>query len=268
MTALIFDLDDTLLVQEKTNRDLLAQMGKEIGLNPLSFVDSFLNEMALSYGTLKSLGWCRQIGISAGELLWGDFSLPQPTLQSQTDLHHWEILSQEVPLFRSRVWNRALGREFSPSRVQELAETFLLRRKELLVLLPGAAEVLTELSAQYTLAILTNGAPGLQWYKIQACGLAHLFQVKIVSGDWGIGKPHPRIFEITLKALESHLGQKPAKTFMIGNSLSSDIRGADHAGLPSLWLDWENATPPQDLNPTAIVKTLGEIPAALSGLFN
>jgi len=117
------------------------------------------------------------------------------------------------------------------------------------------------LKKDYDLAILTNGAPELQWSKIHKSGVEDLFDSVTVSGDYSIGKPRKEIFEVVMA---KHPGA--AGFVMIGNSLTSDIRGARNAGLPCVW--FEQGDEPKDVavKPDAVIRSLSELPDALASL--
>jgi putative hydrolase of the HAD superfamily len=96
--------------------------------------------------------------------------------------------------------------------------------------MPDALEILTRLSGRYTLGLLTNGAPDLQREKIAASGTESLFSQIVISGVYGIGKPHPEIF----LHLTDRLGVSPAEAVMVGNSQRDTA--ALQPGIISIWL--------------------------------
>lgn len=69
----------------------------------------------------------------------------------------------------------------------------------------------------------------------QELGLAPYLDLAITSGEVGKGKPHPPIF---LAALE-RAGVQAPEALMVGDSYSSDIRGARGVGIKPLLLDRE-----------------------------
>ena len=56
---------------------------------------------------------------------------------------------------------------------------------------------LLSLSKKYELGILTNGFPS-RHAQIENSGLEHLFNIIIVSGDYGTEKPSPKIYKIAV----------------------------------------------------------------------
>lgn len=107
------------------------------------------------------------------------------------------------------------------------------------VQLPQAKSTLEYLLARgYRVGLLTNGDSARQWAKVHACGLYPYFEDIIVSGDHPFEKPDPAIFQLSL----SHFGVEAKDALFVGDTVTTDIIGAQRAGIDSLWLtpDTEN----------------------------
>ena len=118
------------------------------------------------------------------------------------------------------------------------------------------------LASDYTLALLTNGAPDLQREKIAASGLEPFFKAIAVSGEHGIGKPKPEIFH----RLHRELEVSPEEVVMVGNSLERDIAGARNAGIRSIWVRVPGSEEHADVTPDHTIISLAEIPEILNRL--
>jgi putative hydrolase of the HAD superfamily len=59
------------------------------------------------------------------------------------------------------------------------------------------------------------------------------FDMVIASGEMGVAKPDPAIFQVALDKLL--LG--PEAVWHVGDSLANDVAGAKAAGLTSVWLN-------------------------------
>lgn len=99
--------------------------------------------------------------------------------------------------------------------------------------LPGAREAVTALADDHRVGVVTNGPPAMQSKKLAALGLDDAFGTVVHAGYDAPPKPDPAPFH---RALDS-LGGTPESAVHIGNSLSSDVAGAQAAGLQSVWLD-------------------------------
>ena len=78
----------------------------------------------------------------------------------------------------------------------------------------------------------------------------------IISEEGGLSKPDPRIFEYAMKIL----GYPRRDTvLMVGDSLSSDIRGGINAGIDTCWYNPHGARCSGDFTPTYEIRTLHEL---------
>ncbi len=96
-------------------------------------------------------------------------------------------------------------------------------------------------AAGLRLAIITNRAHGDDEFvdELHAYGLREPFEVIISSDQVGYRKPHPKIFEAALEALD--LGA--AEVAMVGDRPEADVAGANRVGMPSIWI--RKVTPPE-----------------------
>jgi putative hydrolase of the HAD superfamily len=97
-----------------------------------------------------------------------------------------------------------------------------------------AADVLTELRRRgFLLAAVTNRAFGGERFRadLRAAGLDIGWDAEVVSVEVGYLKPHPAIFEETLR----RLGVKAEEALMVGNSLAEDVAGAQRMGMRAAW---------------------------------
>jgi putative hydrolase of the HAD superfamily len=78
----------------------------------------------------------------------------------------------------------------------------------------------------------------------------------------GIGKPDPRIFEVTC----AQLGLSPADCVYVGDRLETDALAAQAAGLRGIWLDRGLYVPAEvDSAGISVIHDLRELKALLSG---
>ena len=121
---------------------------------------------------------------------------------------------------------------------------------------PGACEVLRDLDELYPLGLITNGPTDAQWRKINKFDLSEIFEVILVSGQLGIAKPDPRIFDVALEGLRV----APEEAIMVGNSLEHDHLGAMNAGVRFVWANHRNEDLPDGWpEPDHIVGSFAEL---------
>lgn len=92
--------------------------------------------------------------------------------------------------------------------------------------------LLQSLRARFKLGIVSNFYGNLREI-LDATELGPLFDCVGDSGVVGKIKPDPEFFRHVLTGL----GAEPAEAFMVGDSLSRDIRGAEGLGMAHAWLD-------------------------------
>ena len=124
-------------------------------------------------------------------------------------------------------------------------------------LLPHAEEVCRELSKSCKLYIVTNGVSRTQRRRIGASPLAELFQGLFVSEEAGVPKPEKRYFEYVFH----QLGDLDLRDILlVGDSLTSDMQGAENAGLDSCWLNPSCLPRPDKPSITYIIHDLRQLP--------
>jgi putative hydrolase of the HAD superfamily len=83
------------------------------------------------------------------------------------------------------------------------------------------------------LGLVTNGPSDLQRDKIDAVAISRYIRAVIISGEHGVAKPDPAIFQLALDAL----GVGPGDTWCVGDGLDTDVAGAQSVGTTAMWLN-------------------------------
>lgn len=227
---IFFDLDDTLVIEgDAADAAFLAtceRAHEKHGIDPKALHRTVRYHARELWRASETITYCRAIGISSWEGLWASFLGSDPNLKR---LCAW------APTYRREAWFRALADHGINDLLfaEQLSGIFLIERRERHILFCDAEDSLTNLREIYQLALVTNGAPDLQREKIQGANLARFFDAILISGEVEVGKPNCRIFELALEELTA----TPSETVMVGDSLTRDILGAQHAGLRGIWLN-------------------------------
>ncbi len=109
--------------------------------------------------------------------------------------------------------------------------------------LPGAYEAVKAISSFLPIAIVTNGIATIQRPRMENCSLRPFFSEIVISEEVGFSKPRP---EMLLIALEKLGGIDAKDALMIGDSLTSDMRAAENAGIDFLWFNPKGKKRPED----------------------
>ena len=99
-------------------------------------------------------------------------------------------------------------------------------------LIPGALEFCREMSGEAKLYILTNGAVEVQKSRFADSPLTEYITEIFISEETGYQKPQKEYFDYVFERIP---GFEKEKAIMIGDSLSSDIAGANNAGVKACW---------------------------------
>jgi putative hydrolase of the HAD superfamily/5'-nucleotidase len=142
----------------------------------------------------------------------------------------------------------------------DLNSAYLATMAEICTPLDGAVSLLGALRGQARLGIITNGFTELQQARLTRTGLAHHFEVLVISEQVGMTKPHRDIFDHALALMGD-----PARdqVLMVGDNPDSDILGGINAGLDTCWVNLDGRTAPEAVTPTYQVASLAELEVLL-----
>ena len=116
---------------------------------------------------------------------------------------------------------------------EELSTYWTTISGSVVYLFDDVVEVISYLKEKYRLAILTNGSPISQRRKLESTGILELFELSVVSGEVGIDKPDPRIFDVMCEKLNV----SPDECLYIGDNYVNDVLGARNAGWSAIYLN-------------------------------
>ena len=227
LTNIFFDLDNTLLDFDGGEAHALSRALRQFGVDPTPAV----------------LDRYHAINLSQWELL-----------------EEGKLTKDQVLLRRFDLLFAELGAACDSRAVCDLYESFLAETHDFV---PGALELLKALSPRYNLYLATNGAAAVQRRRLADAGILPCFQNIFISEEVGFHKPSPAFFHACFAAIP---GFDPATALMVGDSLTSDIRGGRDAGLRTCWLDRLGRRRRPDIRPDYTVTALDQLPALLETL--
>ncbi|MER3557318.1 MAG: HAD family hydrolase [Thermus sp.] len=240
MRLLLLDLDDTLLQDLPVSRRVLEELGRELGL--LGFFRAVKEEAEALFKESPIYSWAKRIGHSALEALWARYST-----------FGLERAAEWAWPFREEVFRRALRRLGGPEeKARALAQAFFEARR-VFPLFPEVPEFFRRTEG-VPRALLTNGVPDLQREKLQGAGLWEAFDLFLISGEVGLGKPKPGVFRMALAAFQV----RPEEAWMLGDNPEKDILGANRVGIHAVWVDRKERPPHPEARPDRVVLSLLE----------
>lgn len=257
--TVIFDLDDTLLWDEKSVKDAFIKTCQyaqtKYNIDPEQLEQKVRENARKLYASYPTYEFTQKIGINPFEGLWGEFS---------DEGGMFPDMKKIVPEYRKMAWTKGLldlGID-DAAFGEELGEYFPEARKKTACLYDDTLETLDLLKEKYQLVLLTNGSPSLQNLKLELTPeLTPYFNHIVISGDFGKGKPDVSIFEHVLELT----GKNKDEAVMVGDNLNTDILGANRCGITSIWINRKEAKP-ENVQPDYEIERLNELPALLEQL--
>jgi putative hydrolase of the HAD superfamily len=143
-----------------------------------------------------------------------------------------------------------------------IASAYSQARETHISLFPGALDTLSWCREHgYRTALLTNGRGTAQRSKIARFGLAPHFELILIEGEFGFGKPDPRIYECALTTLQL----ASAETWMIGDNFEWDVAQPQRLGVTGVWVNPLGSQVPDaaGLEPRFVVGSIAELPGLL-----
>ena len=178
----------------------------------------------------------------------------------------WELLEEgvltreQVLLGRFDILFGELGLVRSAGEICERYEEYL---GEGHWFIPGAEALLETLAPRYDLYLASNGTAVVQHRRLESAGIGRYFRGIFISRELGADKPSPVFFERCFAAVP---GFSRESAVMVGDSLTSDIRGGRDAGLRTCWFNPHGKPVRTDIVPDYEISALEQLPPLLETL--
>ena len=223
---LFLDLDDTILDFHKAERIAIGKTIREFGVEPTEDVLSL-------YHTINKWHWEQlELGtLTREQVLVNRFGVLFEKLGKTVNA---------VACARAYEHNLSIGHYF----------------------LPGAEEAVDRLSKKYRLFLASNGTASVQKGRMTSANLYRFFETVFVSQEIGYNKPSRAYFDACFATIA---GFDKEKAMIVGDSLSSDIKGGINAGIKTVWVNPEHK-PCGDIQPDYEIEALSQLEALLDTL--
>jgi 2-haloacid dehalogenase len=197
-TWLLFDADDTLF-------DYPLAEGKALRSTFEHFGQVYRSEYLRIYQVFN-----RQV--------WAEFERGE-TSAAELRLKRFRLLFGEIDL---------------PLDPPDFSQRYLENLAQASDLFPQAAEVLKALSGRYHIALVTNGLKEVQRPRLERSTIRPLIEKIFISEEMGAAKPTTGFFEAVFKEIGN---PAKAEVLIIGDSLTSDIKGGIDYGIDTCWFN-------------------------------
>lgn len=172
-------------------------------------------------------------------------------------LERGEMTQAELQTARWARFFERYGIAEDPAAAGERFVTLLGRQA---IMLPGAEAVIRAIASERPVLILTNGITAVQRSRLARSPIADAVADVVISQEVGASKPRPEIFQIAL----NRLSIRREDALMIGDGISSDVRGANNAGVDVCWYNPRRMPLPEGVHAEYIVHDLRDcVPIAL-----
>lgn len=111
--------------------------------------------------------------------------------------------------------------------------------------------------------VISNGTKLAQRKKLALSGLEELFDGVFISEELGHQKPKKEFFDLCRTAIPDFEAEK---ALVIGDSLTSDIRGGNNVNLRTVWFNPRHLPGKNGVFPDYEIAALAEIPALMEKL--
>jgi len=195
---LFLDLDDTILDFHKAERIAISKTIREFGVEPTE-------EVLDLYHNINKWHW--------------------------EQLELGKLTRAEVLVNRFGVLFEKLGKEVDAPKCAKVYEHNLSQGHWFL---PGAEEAVDALSKKYRLFLASNGTAVVQKGRMTSANLYRFFETVFVSQEIGHNKPSKEYFDACFARIH---GFDREKAMIVGDSLSSDIKGGINACIKTVWVN-------------------------------
>lgn len=184
-------------------------------------------------------------------------------LYSEINLSQWKLLElgektrEEVLTDRFSIFFSEIGMNIDSNAARAVYE---YRLGSGFYFMNGAPELLDALYGKYRLYLASNGTESVQTRRIAASGIAKYFDEIFISQTIGYDKPSVEYFEECFRRID---GFSKSEAIIIGDSLSSDIKGGIAAGIRTCLFNPKKKKINGDIIPDYEVEYLSEIPDLL-----
>lgn len=222
ITTILWDMDDTLLDFHAAERVAIRSLFQRFELGECT------DEMLQKYSEINRTYWER--------LERGELTKPQI------------LVGRFQEFFASEGIDTEIAPEFNEAYQISLGDTIVYR--------DDSFNIIKSLRGKVKQYVVSNGTIVAQTKKLRLSGFGELMDGVYLSEQLGVEKPNAEFFE---KVFEDLGTIDKNEVMIVGDSLSSDIRGGNNAGIRTCWYNPSKKVAAEDLRIDYEITDLHEI---------
>ena len=222
INVILWDVDGTLLDFSAAERRALEDCFRSFQMGPCT------PELLARYSQINRTYWRR--------LERGELTKPQV------------LLGRFEEFFAEEGIDVSLAPQFNDAYQLRLGDTIVYR--------DDSYEIVKSLRGKVRQCVVSNGTVVAQTKKLTRSGLGALMDGVFLSEQLGAEKPKKKFFDQVFAAIGP---VEKGETMIVGDSLTSDIRGGDNAGIVTCWYNPEGIKAPEGYRIDHEIRDLHEV---------
>lgn len=228
ITTVLWDVDGTLLDFNAAERAAIKALFSEFGLGACS------DAMLARYSDINAGYWRR--------------------------LERNELTKAEVLIGRFEQFFREYG--LDTRIVQAFNARYQVALGDTIVYRDDSLKLVQALRGRVKQYVVSNGTVVAQTKKLERSKLGALMDGIFLSEELGVEKPNRGFFDKVFSAIRP---DDLSQVMIVGDSLTSDIRGGMNAGIGTCWYNPGGEPIPEGYRVDCVIADLNELPGCLSG---
>jgi len=217
--TVLFDADGTLLDFKRSEDEAVRKTMEEFGIVPT-------DELVAKYSEIN-------------DGLWK--SLERGEIEKKVLLYH-----------RFELFCELFGYDCD---AKAMAKSYMENLSKMSYIIEGADVLCSRLYGKVKMHIVTNGVEYIQKGRFSGCPITKYFDEIFISGVLGFEKPDINYFN----KVDEIISIDKSKTLIVGDSLSSDIKGGINFGIDTCWYNPASKVAPLDMKITHIASDFDSI---------
>ena len=226
ISTILWDVDGTLLDFKTAESAAVKSLFREFSLGECT------DEMVSRYSAINDGFWQR--------------------------LERNEITKPQVLVGRFKQFFREVG--VPPELAEEFNRRYQFRLGDTIVYRDDSISIIKSLRGRVKQYVVSNGTVVAQSKKLKLSGIGELMDGIFLSEAVGAEKPNKAFFDTVFEQIRP---ERLSDVIVIGDSLTSDIRGGINAGIRTCWYNPERKQAPEEYRIDYVITDLHEVPGII-----